>query len=250
MNSEPVMKDSGGTLAGALSDRLRHAIVSGRFEPGERLRLDDLRAQFGVSLSPLREALMGLGAERLVDVEAQRGFRIPPVSESGLREVTRLRIEMESLALREAIRRGDLAWESAIAATLHRLQKTGRAGSGDRPQDWETAHRAFHMTLLSACAMPLLLNFCSVLHDHSDRYRRLFLQSHAGDRDVPNEHRRIAELTMARESTAAIELLGLHIGRTGENVRLALTAKARPQAGASGATAHDITQDATEQTTK
>lgn len=232
MDSEPVVKDGGGTLAGALSARLRQAIVGGHFEPGERLRLDDLRARFGVSLSPLREALMGLGAERLVNVEAQRGFRIPPVSENGLLEVTRLRIETESLALREAIRHGDLAWESAIAATLHRLQKTGRAGCGDRPQDWETAHRAFHMTLLSACAMPLLLNFCSVLHDHSDRYRRLFLQTHSGDRDGPNEHKRIAELTMARDSAAAIDLLTLHIGRTGENVRLALTAKAHSQTSA------------------
>ena len=77
--------------------------------------------------------------------------------------------------------------------------------------------------------MPLLLNFCSVLHDHSDRYRRMFLKTHAGDRDVPGEHARIAELTMARKTDDACALLRQHIGRTGENVRLALTAEPAQQ---------------------
>lgn len=230
MKTAPVTKGDGRTLAAALANRLRRAIVSGRFEPGARLHLEDLRSEFGVSLSPLREALMGLGAERLVDVEAQRGFRIPNVSENGLKEVTRLRVEMEALALREAIQRGDLGWESTIAAALHRLQRTGRAGSGNCLEEWETAHRAFHLSLLSACGMPLLLNFCSVLHDHSDRYRRLFLQTHSGDRDVPTEHERIAKLTMAREAEQACDLLRQHIGRTGENVRLALTSKSKDEA--------------------
>jgi DNA-binding GntR family transcriptional regulator len=69
-----------------------------------------------------------------------------------------------------------------------------------------------------------------VLHDHSDRYRRLFLQTHAGDRDVPGEHERIAELTMARKADQACDLLRQHIGRTGENVRLALASDPSPPA--------------------
>jgi len=223
--TDAATKDPGDqTLAASLAVHLRQAIIAGRFEPGARLRLDDLRSEFGVSLSPLREALTGLGAERLVDVEAQRGFRVPPVSEKALKEITRLRVEFESMALREAIERGDLDWESQIAGSLHRMRRTGRAPSGDGLEEWEKAHRAFHMSLLAASAMPLLLNFCSVLHDHSDRYRRMFLKTHSGDRDVPGEHERIADLTMSRRADEACELLRQHIGRTGENVRLALTA--------------------------
>jgi DNA-binding GntR family transcriptional regulator len=213
------------TLTSALVDHLRQSIVAGRFKPGDRLRLTELRDELGVSLSPLREALMSLSAERLVDVEAQRGFRMPSVSEAALEEITTLRIELESMALRAAMEHGDLAWESGIAAALHRLLGTGRAPSGSKLQEWESAHRAFHMSLLSACAMPLLLNFCSLLHDHSDRYRRLFLRTHAGDRDVPSEHTRIAELTMARKNEQACALLRQHIARTGVNVRRALTSE-------------------------
>jgi DNA-binding GntR family transcriptional regulator len=217
------------TLSAALAGHLRQAIIGGRFQPGARLRLDELRNEFGVSLSPLREALMGLTAERLVDVEAQRGFRVPPVSEAALKEITTLRMDFECMALRAAIEQGDLGWESAIAGALHRLLRTGRAPSGEGLQEWEGAHRAFHLSVLSACNMPLLLNFCSVLHDHSDRYRRMFLKTHAGDRDVPGEHARIAELTMARKTDDACALLRQHIGRTGENVRLALTAEPAQQ---------------------
>jgi DNA-binding GntR family transcriptional regulator len=213
------------TLTATLVDHLRRAIVAGRFKPGERLRLTELRDQLGVSLSPLREALMSLSAEHLVDVEAQRGFRMPQVSEAALAEITTLRVELESMALRAAMAHGDLAWESGIAGALHRLLGTGRAPSGSGLEEWESAHRAFHMSLLSACAMPLLLSFCSVLHDHSDRYRRLFLRTHAGDRDVPAEHTRIAELTMARKTDQACALLRQHIARTGVNVRRALIAE-------------------------
>lgn len=225
MATSDATRDTGErTLSAALAGHLRQAIIGGRFPPGARLRLDELRSEFGVSLSPLREALMGLSAERLVEVEAQRGFRVPPVSEAALKEITALRQDFEATALRAAIAHGDLAWESAVAGALHRLTRTGRAPSGDGLDEWESAHRAFHMSLLSACAMPLLLNFCSVLHDHSDRYRRMFLKNNLGDRGVPGEHARIAELTMARKTDEACALLRQHIGRTGENVRLALTA--------------------------
>jgi DNA-binding GntR family transcriptional regulator len=52
----------------------------------------------------------------------------------------------------------------------------------------------------------------------------MFLKTHSGDRDVPAEHVRIAEFAMARKVDEARERLRQHIGRTGENVRLALTA--------------------------
>src|SRR5262245_22083858 len=103
------------TLSAALAGHLRQAIIGGRFAPGTRLRLDELRSEFGVSLSPLREALMSLGAERLVDVEAQRGFRVPLVSEAALKEITTLRMQFECTALAAAIAQGDLAWESTVA---------------------------------------------------------------------------------------------------------------------------------------
>jgi DNA-binding GntR family transcriptional regulator len=95
--------------------------------------------------------------------------------------------------------------------------------------DWEKAHRAFHQSLLSACRMPLLLNFCTTLHDLSDRYRRLFLENHPIDRDVAEEHRNICDATLERRADQACALLRDHIERTGHMVLHALSGKSTPK---------------------
>jgi GntR family transcriptional regulator, carbon starvation induced regulator len=218
-------EESGRTLAAGITTRLRTQIASGEIAPGEKLHLEDLRAKFGVSLSPLREALSRLSAEGFVVVmDNQRGYRVAPVSENNLLEVTRLRAEIEAFALREAIARGDDRWEGEVVVRLHQLTKLERsAPAGARLEEWEKAHRAFHQNLLSACRMPLLLNFCSTLHDLSDRYRRLFLEDRPIDRDVADEHRRICDATLERRADDACGLLRDHIERTGRMVLRALT---------------------------
>jgi DNA-binding GntR family transcriptional regulator len=220
-------EDSSRTLTAGITTRLRTLIASGEIAPGEKLRLDELRVKFGVSLSPLREALSRLGAEGfVVAMEGQRGYRVAPVSEHNLMEVTRLRAELETMALRESIARGDDRWEGEVVVRLHHLTKLERASSGGpRVEEWEKAHRAFHQSLFSACRMPLLLNFCATLHDLGDRYRRLFLEDNPIDRNVAEEHRSICDATLERRADQACALLKDHIERTGRLVLSALSTK-------------------------
>ncbi len=74
-------------------------------------------------------------------------------------------------------------------------------------------------------AADALLQFCSTLHDLSDRYRRLFLQDHPIDRDVSREHEDIVKATLERRADDACEMLRVHIERTGNNVLRALVKK-------------------------
>lgn len=220
-----LLEDDSRTLAAGIAVRLRTLIANGGIPPGEKLHLEDLRAKFGVSLSPLREALSRLSAEGFVVVlENQRGYRVAPVSEDNLREVTRLRAEFETLALRESIRLGGDGWESGIVARLHELSKVERTAAGDaKVETWERRHRAFHDALIAACGMPLLLNFCATLHDLGDRYRRLFLEHNPIDRDVAQEHRAISDAALGRRADEACALLRDHIERTGRMVAQSLT---------------------------
>ncbi|MDH7796023.1 MULTISPECIES: GntR family transcriptional regulator [unclassified Beijerinckia] len=208
------------TLATSLTAQLRHAIVSGQLAPGARLSLVQLREEFGVSLSPLREALSRLSSEGLILIEDQRGYRVPPMSEEDQTHVTRMRSEFEIFALREAIAKGDLEWESKVTAALYILNKTERKTKTGF-DDWERAHREFHLTLISACRMPLLLQFCSVLHDHSDRYRRVYL-IHSEEKANTTEHKAITEAALARKADLACRLLEKHIARAGANARKAV----------------------------
>ena len=210
---------SGATLAATICDRVRGDILSGRREPGAKIRLEALKAEFGVSWSPIREAVSRLVAEGLILAEEQRGYRVAPASRADLAEVIRLRVLLESMALRAAIEKGDDAWEAEVLAAHHRLSKLeDRRLDGADTERWETWHRTYHDALIRACDSPILLQFCHLLHDMSDRYRRIFLSAHALDRDVGAEHRAITEATLARDANRACRLLEGHIERTGHNI--------------------------------
>jgi DNA-binding GntR family transcriptional regulator len=107
-------------------------------------------------------------------------------------------------------------------AALHRLNSLAAANKrksrAEEIEEWEREHRQFHLALISACQMPLLLQFCTTLHDLGDRYRRLFLQKNPTDRDVQQEHSAISHATVSRQSDKAVHLLRQHIERTGNNV--------------------------------
>ena len=210
---------AGLTLSSSVIVRLREVILNGEYPPGSKLRLDDLRERWGVSLSPLREALSRLSVEGLVTFEDNRGYRVAPVSREDLMEVTRLRYELESLALEESIRKADEPWEQAIVASFHTLDKFERLGrdTPDKLEQWEAAHRSFHASILGACQMPLLLQFCTTLHDRSDRYRRIYLQQgrKPPKRDVAKEHRDIMDAALSRDVNRAKKLLRQNIELTG-----------------------------------
>ena len=210
------------TLATSITASMRARIVSGEWPPESRLRLDTLREHFKVSFSPLREALSRLGEQGLVCIVDQRGYRVAPVSGGDLRHVIRLRLELEGMALRDAIATGGSSWVTGLVEshqTLNALSDDARTNDTER---WEERHRRFHFALLQGCGVPLLMQFISTLHDHSDRYRRLFLRSHAHDRDVPAEHAALLDATLSREADLAVALLQRHIKRTGENVLAAI----------------------------
>src|SRR3954467_10995280 len=105
-------------------DRLRSRLLNGELEPGAKLKLAEFGAEFGVSLSVVREAVTRLAEQGLVQSSPQRGFRVTPLSVDDLIDLTRTRVLIETLALRESITHGDLNWESTVIARHHALQKT------------------------------------------------------------------------------------------------------------------------------
>lgn len=214
------------TIGSQLAARLREAIISGELEAGSKINLDKAKEHFNVSLSPLREGLARLISDGLVEFVDNRGYRVSPVSLENLEEITSLREEVETHALRESMRVGEADWEGNVMRALHRLNRTERdAARPETFEQWETAHREFHLTLISGCKKPLLLNFCTLLLNLNDRYRRIFLKRTSGDRNVNVEHSEIAQGAVARDMDYACDRLRLHIHRTGNNLRQHLSEK-------------------------
>lgn len=196
--------------------RLRAEVLAGTFEPGERLKFAPLCERFGASASVMREALSRLAEQGLVTSEPNVGFSVMTVSLDDLRDLTATRIDLETLALREAIACGGVEWESALVAALHRLDRTPMLTT-DLPvrisDEWEEAHTAFHEALLAGCERPRLLGITCALRDAASLYRR-WSQRGEPDRDVAAEHRAIAEATLARDADAATEALRAHFQHT------------------------------------
>ncbi len=222
--------ESGRNLANSIATQLRTDIVSGALRPDTKLSIDELRSRYGVSLSPLREALSRLSAEGFVVLEDKKGFRVAPVSRDNCLEVARLQELLETQALTHSVKKGDAAWEEQVVAAYHSLSRLERAERKDGAgvDAWEQQHRRFHAALIAACGMPLLLTFCAALHDFAARYRRLFLASHPFDSDVPGEHRAIMDAALDRNAKKACSLLVTHFERTAQNILSALDSPQLP----------------------
>jgi DNA-binding GntR family transcriptional regulator len=216
--AEPPRKE---TLSSRISATLRQAILRGELAPGARINLDRLRERYDISISPLREAVARLVADGLVTFEDQRGYRVAPVSMANLDEVTVLRAECEVIALSASIGRGDLDWESDVMRALHLLGRAaGPEAAGPDPNEaWEAAHGDFHRTLIRGCAMPVLLGFCSVLHNMTERYHRLYPPASPPGRAALAEHEAIALAAIARNAEPACAALRAHVLGAGAELK-------------------------------
>ena len=203
------------TLVESSYNRLRSDIIAGKLVPGAKLRIEELRDDYRVGASPLREALNRLAGEGFVTVEEQRGFKVAPVSQDDLKDLSRMRIMLECEALRESIRNGDDEWEANLVAAHHRLQKAERSYGRDLGE-WEQRNEEFHEALVAACASSWLLRLRHVLYEQHKRYRFIAILSPQQNRDVHGEHREILEAALARDVEAATGATERHIQFTME----------------------------------
>lgn len=210
---------SSGTLAETICVQVRAEILSGTRKPEARIRLEDLKTEFRVSWSPLREALSRLVAEGLIQVDGSRGYRVAPVSRAELADALAMRKALEAMALRAAIERGDDAWEAEVLAAHHRLAKLeAKRARREELDEWERWHRTYHETLWRACGSPILIQYCRQMNALIARYRKLFLAAHPFDAHVGVEHEEIVKAVLARDAERACALLEEHIERTGRNI--------------------------------
>ncbi|NQV20554.1 MAG: FCD domain-containing protein [Rhodospirillales bacterium] len=187
---------------------IRADILACRHLPGQKLKISELCDHLKASPGAVREGLSRLAAEGLVVAQAQRGFRVAPISIDELHDLTQVRLDIEGKALRLSIEHGDLEWESRVVATYHRFSKQSLHDHGDpehMAEGWAEARTEFHQALVSACPSPWLLRLRDLLYAQSERYRRLSVAVAQHDRDVASEHRKLMEAALARNTEVAMK---------------------------------------------
>ncbi len=192
--------------------RIRRDIIFGVLRPGARLRLDQLRAEYGVSVSTLREVLNRLVSERLVVAEGQKGFQVAPVSVANLREVAGLRRLLECRALEQSFAAGDTDWEARVVAAHHRLARIEeRMAAGDRAQTeyWKRCDWEFHQALISACGSRMLVETHAAVFDKYLRYQMIALSYRGAI--AAGEHAELLDCALVRDAARACAVLTRHV---------------------------------------
>jgi DNA-binding GntR family transcriptional regulator len=202
--------------------QLRDDIVDGVLAPGEKLRVEHLKARYGVSTSTLREAITRLVTDALAVAESQRGFRVADIAIEDFLDLTEQRVHIETNALRQSIRHGGEAWRARLQSVFAELSDFEQPILPQNRKRWEALNYRFHETLISGHDSPWTIRILRTLSRHSERYRRLCMELPDTVRDVHIEHRELFELALAGSEIRAALALEAHIRTTPELVTRAI----------------------------
>jgi DNA-binding GntR family transcriptional regulator len=213
------------TLAEQLEAGLRSEILMGELKPGTRLRAEEIALRYGVSHTPIREALRSLAADSLVSIDPHAGAQVARATLADLRDVYRVRLFLEPEALQLSVANGDAEWAKELSSALQSLVAEYRH-RGRHPRDAALAraeaHRRFDQSLFAACGSEWLLRLVRTMSTHSERYRVVLRSARGIERDLEHEHREIAEAALDRDVPGAISALEAHLRRSFELTELQL----------------------------
>jgi DNA-binding GntR family transcriptional regulator len=124
---------------------------------------------------------------------------------------------LEERGLRRSIELGGVDWEVGVMSSFHRLSKASDRNPADPrlvDPEWEKHHAAFHHALVAGCQSPLLLQMREAIYAQGDRYRHLYLNYVAGQRDHVGEHRQLMDAALRRDADATVKLIREHLETT------------------------------------
>lgn len=196
-------------LRAGVARALRAAIISGEMQPGVVYSAPSLGARFGVSATPVREAMLDLVKEGLVTSVPNKGFRVTDMSETDLDEITGLRLLIEPPTVRDAV--------SQVPADdipeLRRLAQdiVDHAVKGDLISYME-ADRRFHVRLLEYSGNRRLVDLVADLRSHTRLLGLGPLVEKGVLAESADEHLELVDLIETGDAEAAERLMVRHIG--------------------------------------
>ncbi len=202
-------------IADAVADRLRHLILSGAIADGQPLRQDAIAEQMGTSRIPVREALSRLESEGLVANYPHRGYVVTGLSRDDIEELFDLRCMLEPDLIRYAIPRLNAENLSNAQTILKEYDDSLVTGDVD---SWGDLNRRFHLALYAPSGRTRTLDIVKGLLVNADRYTRLVLTVGDGINKAQEDHNGLFELCRDGAVDEAVELMHVHIQRTGTDL--------------------------------
>lgn len=198
-------------LSNTVYATLCDALISGRFKPGDRLKIREIAEQMGTSVTPVRDAILRLMHDEALIFLSARDIRIPNMSASRYLEIRKIRLNLEALAAEQAAERAS----SHDIAMLEKLLEDNEAAlkAGDRLRG-AALNQAFHFMLPTIAQMPTL----------NGVLRRLWLQMGPlisdvyleGGRSMIDYHYPLVEALKRHDPAAAVKAITTDITLGGQ----------------------------------
>ncbi|TMP38973.1 GntR family transcriptional regulator [Pseudoalteromonas rubra] len=192
-----------------VAEAIREKILCGEIKAGEPLRQAALADELNVSRIPVREALLQLEAEGLVNFEAHKGATVTRLSAEQIDEIFDLRAILEAELLSHSIEnltKRDLLEAEAILADLEEA-----TDAGDTQLATGKLNAEFHNKLYSRAERPQTRELVDVYSKNSERYVRMHILLAGGLKTAPEEHRTLLKLCHEKDKAGACEFLKKHI---------------------------------------
>ena len=203
------------TLAQSVTDRLRTALMEGRFLPDEKLHEESLSALLNASRTPVRSALHSLAAEGFLDYVPNRGYSVRSLDTDKLTSIFDVRSVLEGLAARLAAERGmDEATQSEYRTALgdgDRMVAKGRLVPADRVRFGEVNAR-LHEAIVRAADNRMLKDMIRLCHNipiSSDR--NVLWNDYGWLRRSHDDHHRMFDAILSRDGWRAEQLMREHV---------------------------------------
>jgi DNA-binding GntR family transcriptional regulator len=192
-------------------DVVRQALVAGEIKPGDIYSAAALAERLGVSNSPVREAMLTLVHEGLLEAVPNRGFRVVPLSDTDLDEVYQLRLLLEVPAMVQLAERGIAAERERLTGLAEEIERA--AADRDVIRFLET-DRAFHLELLALQGNRRLVSIVANLRDQTRLYGLKMLAQQDMLGASAAEHRQLLAAIGAGDTERVSQLTRAHLEHT------------------------------------
>jgi DNA-binding GntR family transcriptional regulator len=193
----------------AATELIRQAIIDGRLNPGQRLKEEELARELGISRTPVREALLMLQAEGLVDAAPNRGATVRSHSAEDLDDLYKLRAVIEGYATRRAASR---LTDEAIAALRESCERfNGLLDDGAEMGELVKENLVFHQTIIEGAGSARLTTMVRQVIELPLVYRSYVWYSPEQQRISGHYHSQITRALEARDAERAELIMKEHI---------------------------------------
>ncbi|WP_022666658.1 GntR family transcriptional regulator [Desulfospira joergensenii] len=189
---------------------IEELIITGKLNPGEQIKEDDIAGNLGISRPPVREALKCLEGEGLLVRKPRKGAFVSQMTESDFREVYGLKAELYAIATDHAVDCITKEEINQLLSFVKRMKKNSGTEAGSILK-YQELHHAFHTKIIEIAGNQRLLKFASTLHKQVMRYSFMTLSYGEHLNASHRYHQQILECIAIKDKKNARELMKEHV---------------------------------------